>query len=469
MRLRLELITLILLLFSSASIAQQNFFVISDISIEGNKKTKDGIIYREMDILKGDTIPSDIIAQKILENEKRILSTGLFTKVKINIKDWDEESKRARVEVALVENWYIYPTIIFELADRNFNVWWDRDDRWDRINYGARLSHINLTGQRDKLKFIFQQGFTKKYELDYNYPYLNKEQTFGIRFNVFYSENNTIGFKTVGDRTAFHKDTINDRTLLSRLRLNTRLQYRPSLYQYHNFNIEFHRNWIDDFVATELNPDYFLEGKDRIRFFRLNYEYRYDKRIYFLYPEGGYQIGINLDKQGLGIFDETNIFSAFVFGEYFHKPMDRLILATRLKAKTNFSRGKVAFANNTGLGYGQDYVGGYEIYVMDGTDYILTQSSARFSIIEKVINLGKTMPLEQFRPLSARVFLTFNFDAGYVKEPTYTLNNNLVNQWNVGFGPGLDIILYNNWLFQFEYSFNQLGEKGLYIHNSISF
>jgi len=469
MQQRLKLVCLILLVALSKCLSQQNQFVISDISINGNKKTKDRVIHRELDIRVGDTIPMEVLSQQILENEKRILSTGLFTSVKLNIKDWDEETQQARVEIDLVENWFIYPSPIFELADRNFNKWWNRQDRWERLNYGMRLTHINLTGQRDKLKFVFQRGFTDKYELDYNYPYLNEQQTLGIRFNVFYSENNNIGYKTQADTTSFYKDDIDERVLLSRFRLNTRLQFRPSLFQYHNFNIEFHRNWIDDFVARELNPDYFLDGKNMIRFFRLNYEYRYDKRVHFLYPEGGYQFGINLDKQGLGVFDETNIFSAFVFGEHFHKFSNRLIVANRVKAKRNFTRDKVAFANNTGLGYRQDYVSGYELYVMDGTDYVLTQTSARFNIVDKLINLGNTMPLEAFRPLSLRVFLTFNFDTGYVNEPTYIVTNTLVNRWNIGYGPGLDIILYNNWLFQFEYSFNQLGEKGVYIHNSISF
>ncbi len=448
---------------------QQNYFVITEVAVDGNKKTKESIILRELDILPGDTIFTEELTTRLVENEKRILNTGLFTSAKINIKDWDETTKNARAEIELVENWYIYPSPIFELADRNFNKWWNRQDRWDRINYGLRLAHINLTGQRDKLKFIFQRGFTDKYELDYNYPYLNKKQTLGVRFNLFYSENNTIGYKTQADTTSFYKDPIDERVLLSRFRINTRLQYRPSLYQYHNFNIEFHRNWIDEFVATELNPDYFIDGNNSIRFFRLNYEYRYDKRIYFLYPEGGYQFGFNLDKQGLGIFKETNILSAFVFGEYFYKPSERLILANRIKAKANFTRGKVAFANNTGLGYRRDYISGYELYVTDGTDYILTQTSARFNVLDKLINLGRTMPLAAFKPLTVRVFLTFNFDTGYVNEPTYIATNTLINQWNIGYGPGLDIILYNNWLFQIEYSFNQLGDKGVYIHNSISF
>jgi len=467
---RLQLILFIISCCFTVCDSQQNYFVITEVSIEGNKKTKEEIVLRELDILPGDTIYTSELSQRITENEKRILNTGLFTSATINIKDWDETTKEARAEIKLVENWYIYPAPIFELADRNFNVWWNEQNRsLDRINYGARVTHINLTGHRDKFKMTLQRGYTKKYELDYNYPYLDKAQTMGIRFNIFYSENTEIGYETIANKTIFYTDEENDRILLSRLRLNVRFQYRPSLYQHHNFNVEFHRNGIDDFIASDLNQDYFLNGLNRIRFFRLNYEFRFDKRIFFLYPEGGYQFGINLDKSGLGVFDEYNVFSGYVFGEIYHKPHERLILAQSIKAKTNFTRDKIAFANNTGLGYGADIIGGYELYVIDGTDYVLTKSSARFIAIDKLIDLGKAMPMAAFRPLTLKVFLTFNFDTGIVNEPTYLETNTLNNRWIYGYGPGLDIIMYNNWLFQIEYSFNQLGDKGVYIHNSISF
>ena len=69
------------------------------------------------------------------------------------------------------ESWYIYPAPIFELADRSFNVWWkEMNCDFDRVNYGIRIDHLNLTGRKDKFKIKFQQGYTRKYELEYNFP-----------------------------------------------------------------------------------------------------------------------------------------------------------------------------------------------------------------------------------------------------------------------------------------------------------
>jgi len=91
------------------------------------------------------------------------LGTALFTGVRFNISNWDTENKTADIAIDFQENWYIYPGIIFELADRNFNVWWTEQNRdFDRVNYGVNVDHINVTGRKDKLRIKLQHGYTKE-------------------------------------------------------------------------------------------------------------------------------------------------------------------------------------------------------------------------------------------------------------------------------------------------------------------
>jgi len=96
--------------------------------------------------------------------------------------------------------------------------------------------------------------------------------------------------------------------------------------------------------------------------------------------------------------------------------------------------------NNTGLGYNGNVVSGYELFVVDGTDFLLTKSSIRWKMIDNLLNLDKVMPLRQFKKMNLKAY-----------------------------GPGLDLILFNTHLFSFEYSFNQLGQSALFISNSVSF
>jgi len=448
--------------------AQADYVVINEVIIDGNKRTKDGIILRELDLFAGDTLFYADTAQWRLENEKRILSTGLFTNVKV-ILGQDQEDDTRDIIIDLQENWYIYPNFIFDLADRNFSVWWNEQNRsLDRVNYGFRLNHINLTGNRDNLRLTTQFGFTKKFELDYSYPYLDKKQKLGIATNVTYTENREIGFVTVGNKTVFHREA-DERILLRRFRASAALNYRQDLFNYHRFKVEYHRNGIDQLVATELNQDYFLNGEDAIRFFTLEYDYSVDKRIFSFYPEGGFLLGGNVKKEGLGIFDEYDNFLVELRGEYYAQPIKNLIFANQLKLKSNINRRQVAFANNTGLGYNGNVVSGYELYVVDGTDFVLNKSSIRWRAINDIFNLNKLMPLQQFKLMDFKLYLTFNFDIGFVNEPTYIDSNFLNNQLLIGYGPGIDIILFNTHLLSFEYSFNELGESGLFLSNRVSF
>jgi len=463
-----RVITLFFSLFTLIQLSSQDSLHIGNIGFSGNIKTKDYIIYREIELEVGDELTINTLEQEIIEIEKRLLSTGLFTHVK-NELVIDSLSAQANVHFVLQENWYIFPSIIFSLADRNFNVWWKEQNRsLDRVNLGLRLNHINLTGNRDNLKLTAQGGYTKRFEWEYGIPYINKKKTLGIAASVFYSENKELGYKTVGNKTVFFSAS-DERIVLKRFRIATWLNYRQGLYNFHWVKLDFHKNSIDQFVASELNPDYFLNGDSVLKFLKLEYDYTLDRRIFSFYPEGGHLLGLNIKKEGLGIFKDYNNLILEIRGEKYFKLTNRVILACLAKANTNIIRSKVAFANNTGLGYNGNVVSGYELYVLDGTDFLLNKSAIRIKLVDQLLNLGKYMPLSQFKLLNIELYLSFNLDTAYVNEPTYQLGNPLNNQWIIGYGPGLDLLLFNQFLFSIEYSFNELGESGLFIGNRISF
>lgn len=460
-------ICLLLFILPYKFYAQDDFAIVQKITLKGNKKTKEQIIYKELNVFPGDTLFLSNMALVLENNEKRILNTGLFTWVNINIKSWDTEKQTLNLEIVLQENWYIYPGIIFELADRNFNVWWQEQNRsFDRVNYGLRIDHINFTGNKDYLKAKVQFGYTRKYEIRYERPYLT--DNWGYSANVFFSDNKEIGYKTVGNKTIFEK-TEDEKVLLKRFRIGTAINYRPTPFIFQTLHIEFHRNSIDTFVANTLNPDYFLDNKTNITFFLLNYNIQYDQREYFLYPEGGYRLFGSIKKEGLGLFRDINYLSLEIGAEKYFKLAERVIWGSKIKGRSNLNRNQIAFANNTGLGYGGNVITGYELYVIDGTDFVLAKSSLTFNFLKKLYNIDESMPLRQFKKMSFNAYLRFNLDWGYVNEPSYFKNNELNNQWLLGYGPALDFIFYNNFLLSFEYSFNELGESGFFIQSYINF
>ena len=446
--------------------AQTDIIIVNNVTFIGNKKTNDRVIKYEMAIEKGDTLSLDALNELIILEEKRILNTRLFTFVKINIKNWDQTTNRLDLEVNLQENWYIYPAPIFELADRSFNVWWKEQKRsLKRVNYGARIDHLNLTGNKDRLKLKLQFGYERKYELKYAFPYL--KGGWGLSTNVVYSEQKEIGYITEGNKTLFEQ-LEDERILLRRFRASTSLSKRIGLRFFQVFRFSYHQNGIDDFVVQNLNPNYFLLGDNRIRFFQLEYDADYDKRVFTLYPEGGYRLKVNIKKDGFGFEGDYNNLSIIGSVEKYWKLWETLIIETRLRGKTNLIRDRIPYSNNTGLGYGGNIITGYELYVLDGTDYVIHKNALKLSILD-ITRRWDRMALRQYKKVSIKAWLRWNMDYGYVNERHYAEGNSLNNQWLFGYGPALDMLLYNTFSFQLEYSFNEIGDQAFFVKSRLNF
>lgn len=245
------------LFFITVSSAQEKIIIVENILIPGDNHTKPKVIHQELGIAIGDTILLKNIDAHLQEAKLRLLGTGLFNNVTVNIKNYQLEKQTADIAVTLEENWYLFPVPIFELADRNFSVWWEEQNKsLDRVNYGFRLSHYNFTGHRDALKFKVHFGYTRKYEITYLYPYLGKDNKFGLGGSIFYAEHKEIAYKTEGNKTLFAR-TDDERRMLSRFRVGPEAKYRPDFFNFHSIRFEYHHNIIDEHVANNLNPDYF--------------------------------------------------------------------------------------------------------------------------------------------------------------------------------------------------------------------
>jgi outer membrane protein assembly factor BamA len=438
------------------------------VSIEGNKKTRNRIIHRELDFHVGDSLFLLNISDQFERNRNNLLNTGLFNDVDINIKDWDTEARKIHIVVTVLESWYIYIVPILELADRNFNVWWqEHNHALNRLNFGARLQYLNSSGNNDPLKLILQVGYTPKVEIKYNLPYFDKKQKFGFGFNVFHAINKEVGYQNFNNKQLFIKD--NDRKLLRRSSLGLSFNHRPSIYLLHKLEINFHLNKVDTLIASDRNPSFFLNGLEKQRYFFLNYEGSYDNRDVKIYPTKGMHAGMGIKKRGLGVFGDINLLEIYPFFEKFFSLSPKLSVGSKLKAKYSLIRDKPPYYDNKGLGYGTDFIRGYELYVIDGLDYYYAKTSLKVLIVDKSIQFGKMMPLQPFRQMPLKIYLAFNFDIGYVHEAFYKENNDFTNRTLYGWGPAINFVLYNNFAFELEYSFNHLKEKGLFLHNKISF
>lgn len=444
-----------------------DFAIIRHIYVEGNHRTKSDIILRELDFGTNDTISLATLTDRLAQNELKVLNTGLFTTAKFSFKEWVGATNEVGLLISVQEGWYVFPFPILEMADRNFNVWWDTyNHSLRRLNYGIRFYHTNLTGRKDQLKAVFQQGFTKKYELIYTLPYVNKNKTLGVNINFLHTREKEIGYTTLGDELIFSSDS--DRPLLRRFRLGAGALYRRRLNLTHHFNLTFHENFIDESVRTELNPDFFL-GEKTQRYLDASYRLVLDKRDIRPYPMHGFLLDASLEREGLLVHEGRDALNALAAFQQFFSFGKKWSAGFVVKGKLGLLRNKQPYYGSQALGYEPDFIRGYEYYVTDGLDYGYNKSLVRYQLFNREINLGQYMRLESFRVMPIKLFLVLHNELGYANNPFYKEGNPLANDLLWGTTLGLDLVLYYDKVFNFELSRNRLGEYGFYLHWTFSF
>lgn len=437
--------------------------IVESISIFGNKKTKRRVVLRELDFQIGDTLDLENMVERFAINQLLLFNTGIFREADFNLKDWDTETKKAHIVLNAAENFPIIPIPIFELADRNFNVWWKEMNRdLTRINYGLILYHFNLTGRRDKLKLSGQWGYTRKAEIDYKLPGINKSQTVGIGLNVLIARNQEVPYQAIDNRLQFFR--VEDDFIYNRFRASIRAFYRPKLLLTHKLELFYHDNLISDIVRDELNPNFFGDNKTRLSYLTLQYDFVWDKRDIRPYPTKGFLFSSTLRKDGIGILKDRNTFHLTSrFAKYI--PLNkRFGIESITQGRYSFVRKQQPYFDMKALGFFEDYIRGYEFYVIDGLDYFYQKNSLRFKIFERDINWGKLSPIEGLREMPTRVYFNLNNDLGYANDPYFNQDNPLNNSLLWGRGVGLDIIVYYALVLQMEYSTNRLGESGFFLH-----
>jgi len=115
------------------------------------------------------------------------------------------------------------------------------------------------------------------------------------------------------------------------------------------------------------------------------------------------------------------------------------------------------------LGY-DNFVRGYEFFVIDGQDFILFKENLHFPLIQPFETQIEQIPFKPFQTFYFAAYLNAFVDAGYVWDSQYAAQNFLDNKWLLGYGLGLDIVGSYDRILRLEYSFNNLNESGLFLH-----
>ena len=301
-------------------------------------------------------------------------------------------------------------------------------------------------------------------------PYLDKKQTVGAFVGCFYSTNREVGYATINNRVVFHKNPLEN--IFTRFSYNAGISYTPGLYNRHIWSAGFSRQTLDTSVTENLNRDYFLNSRTVQAYFWAAYDYTHDTRDFRPYPMKGHTLNVHIIKLGLINTDNANALNLSLNWSKYVKFTPKLSLETTIRAKTTLGRDTQPYNFQRGIGYGSDYMRGYELFVVDGYDFGILKNSLRLQLLDKDYDLSpyiKSKLIKTKLGLPIKMFLTFNLDLGGTYTPQYNPVNDFTNRLLYGGGIGLDLLLYHGMLWQFEYSYNHTGRGGFYLHYKSSF
>jgi outer membrane protein assembly factor BamA len=442
------------------------FLKVEHIHIEGNKKTRQATILREMEFITGDAIPEAGLTATLERNRLRIMNLGIFSNTEISVVAQTDST--LRLKIAVTEGWYILPVPLLSLADRNFNVWWDEFNRsFKRVNYGLDWTQLNLTGRADALKAKAQFGYTNRYEIQYRSPSLNRARTLGFETSISYSRAHEVAFNTFDNKLQFLK--IPEEWLIEQWYVAGTFSSRPKYFTTQSLTLEYRDTRISDTIATFLNPDYFLNNERRQKHSSAIYGITIDHRDIRPYPLSGWRAIGELRWNGLLPGDDLHVGRIFAqFDQYF--PLAKwLSLETIVKGRFSYPRRQLPWSNNQGLGYGGNFVRGFEYYVVDGLDFGVLRTSWHFRLLSKKFNLGRFMPAKAYRKLPLAIYLALNTDVGFANDPYYSATNPLANRALLGYGPGIDVVAWYDKTIRMEWSWNDLGESGFFLRINAGF
>lgn len=228
-----------------------DFPIIYDIKIVGNRATKEVFILREMQLVVGGKADPEILNKDRLH----LLSLGIFNQVELSIVN---DRDRAVILVRVTERFYIYPYPIFRYDPANPS----------RRIIGITINHYNFRGYAERLSLAWWDGFERGFYLLHRDPWFSIGGRFGLRTQFLQNDMEIIA----PDGLAYRAKT---ESLLLRLR------WRIDRVRW----IGLESEWEEQSSKGEF---YTLSssGRDRLLIGRIYYEA--DLRDYLYYPRSGY-------------------------------------------------------------------------------------------------------------------------------------------------------------------------------------
>lgn len=451
-----SLLLIIFPLFINAQQETSSYIIVSDIVIEGNNITKTPIILKELTFSIGDTISISEWEKELHLSRENIQNTTLFNFVDVECINDENSPDNVEVKVKVTERWYLWVYPYISYADRNINSWYEADDL-RRFSYGFDLEHRNFMGLKHSVRLTCIAGYNQNYGLTYDMPYLFKKYNFGLKAGVAYKRDKEVAYITKNNKITYYNggEEFAKQTAGLFVEPYYRFGHRNKLF----LNISYNDTYFHDTLST-LNPDFVKH----LQYFSLLMTFKNDYRDEQNYPLSGHYFELMLEKIGLGVFETSpDVFYGKITADWYQPIKGRWYWASNLTVKMSDDYDAPYFMNQ-GLGYKNDYVRTYELYVIDAMNFALMKNNLKFAILNPVTRYLPFIKNERFGKIHFALYANLFFDCAYSWKIPKESASYLDNKFIFGTGIGIDFVTYYDKVIRFEYGVNDMGETGLFIH-----
>lgn len=439
--------------FSGNTQSYNNRQFIKEINIQGNEKTNESIIRRELLFSQNTIIKTELLEENIIKSTSNLLKTSLFHEVFIDKVVLNDST--VNINILLKERWYTWIWPLIEHPDRNLNVWWEHKDA-TRLSAGIHFQQENFRGKNEKINVRALAGFREFINLDYEVPYINQSKTLGFKIATVFNSQKEINYITTEN---LQQRFFSNEPLLNLAEVELSAIFRPRLRLTNIFSARYVDLKFHDTLQM-LNANFFGEMNNP-NFLGLNYQMKLDYRNQRSYPTKGFYLEseFSLLKQTNHTYNQLSQRNSIRL----YYSIKKFLFATEATTKFTFPLNKPYYLQNA-LGYDRNYIRGYEYLVIEGPHFFISKYNLRYSILsKKYINLN-FIKSSKFNKIPLSIYAGPHLDMGIAWPKLDYTTNSLQNKFLKGYGIGIDFITYYDKVLRIEYTVGEKNTAGFFIH-----
>lgn len=417
-----------------------NDYLISKITIKGNKITKDEVIIRELNLLPGNKFDSTLYVQDF----NNLTNLRIFNKIQQSLNP-NFENKTLEYIIEVDEAINILPLPQGGMKEGSLKKIWA----------GVNFQWKNFRGMNETLGLNFGIGYEPFISVSYFNPWISKKEHFFTSFNFTYSKNIK---RLIPDSISnIQKDNAYEYTLH---KYYTEILIGKFFFKYLKFYADISYN-LNNIAKSNILNNFTNIGDEN--YTKLSLGIIYDKRNDVNYTTHGTYIDFSYSRYG--IFSEKVQFNKLELG--IKKFIPIRIIKDYFVAYSFFIRSANIFGNVP-----PDYlleVYGYDLYIRGWKDYLFKGENSfgmfsefRIPIIKPFYVEGKNhfiiKAIPFFKNLNYKygLYLITFFDIGTVYNRNVKISGLVFKK---GYGIGVNILLPFNFIVRVDFAFNKEIEK----------